>query len=193
MVVVVVWWCGGDVGHAAGAYTVFIALSTTTPWFCMCDNTIIIIILQCIAFIGVYLHQCIVHCVLILCISCVPSHILCHTSSVDSRNACRIHHTCTHGPLTSDPLPWSSPFGATLSSYLLHYAIHPFKTFLHPAAIQAGSYDDNNGRLQGKGTLTMHIEANTHPTWQGWVRALWMYVKQRQYLCINAIVVVLMW
>ena len=41
----------------------FIALSTTTPWFCMCDNTIIIIILQCIAFIGVYLHQCIVHCV----------------------------------------------------------------------------------------------------------------------------------
>ena len=42
----------------------------------VCDNTIIIIILQCIAFIGVYLHQCIVHCVLILCIDLVISCVI---------------------------------------------------------------------------------------------------------------------
>ena len=97
----------------------FIVLSTTTPWFCMCDNTIIIIILQCIAFIGVYLHQCIVHCVLILCIylvidlvayfflgqqKCMPYSPYMHAWTTDFRSAPLIIPIWCHSFLLPTPL-----------------------------------------------------------------------------------------
>ena len=74
----------------------FIALSTTIPWFCMCDNTIINIILQCIAFIGVYLHQCIVHCVLILCIYLVISCVILLPWTAEMHAVFTIHARMDH-------------------------------------------------------------------------------------------------